>query len=182
VNKKVLVATMFLAAAGVAGLGAFLLLEDGPGGAARAAPDKVRAAGRGDDSPGGFRDLPSAGAVDPTAPGAGTGLSPEQEEALRAALSKAAAEGALVEALTGGVPQPWPLPDAQAAFRTCKGRVAGSLPKGGALTEDQVCSCATRYLQKVFPKEYPNPGTRNAKRAYERQAQAAISACQGRED
>jgi hypothetical protein len=182
VNKKVLLATMFLAAAAVAGLGAFLLLEDGAGGAARSAPDKVRVGERDGDSPGGFRDLPSAGTVDPTAPGAGTGLSPEQEEALRAALAKAAAEGALVEALSGGVPQPWPLPEAQAAFRACKRRVTGSLPKGSGLTEDQLCSCTARYLQKVFPKEYPNPGTRNAKRAYERQEQAAISACQGKED
>ena len=182
-NKKVLVASMLVTTVAVAGLGAFVLLDDGSGGAAaRSGSDQARATNRGGGLGDGFRDVPQAGAVDPTAPGAGTGLSAEQEEALRAALAKAAAEGALVEALTGGVPQPWPLPDAKAAFRTCMGRVTGSLPKGSAVTEDQLCSCATRYLQKVFPKQYPNPGTKNAKRAYGRHEQAAISACQGKED
>jgi hypothetical protein len=183
VNKKVLVASMLVTTVALAGLGAFVLLDDGSGGTAgRSAPEKARTSSRGSDPGDGFRDVPPAGAVDPTAPGAGTGLSAGQEEALRAALEKAAAEGALVEALSGGVPQPWPLPEAQAAFRTCKGRVTGTLPKGSAVTEDQLCSCATRYLQKVFPKQYPNPGTRNAKRAYQRQEQSAISACQGKED
>jgi hypothetical protein len=183
VNKKVLVASMLVTAVALAGLGAFVLLDDGSAGSAgRVAPDKARGTNRGGDPGDGFRDVPLAGSVDPTAPGAATGLNPEQEEALRAALEKAAAEGALVEALSGGVPQPWPLPEAQAAFGACKKRVTGSLPKGTGLTEDQVCSCVARYLQKAFPKQYPNPGTRNAKRAYERQEQAAISGCQGQPD
>ena len=182
-NKKVLVASILVTAVAVAGLGAFVLLDDGSGGAAGSTDaDKARATKRGGDFGDGFRDVPLAGAVDPTAPGAGTGLSLEQEEALRTALEKAAAEGALREELTGGVPYPWPLPVALEAFKSCKARVTGSLPKGSVLTEDQVCGCATRYIQKVFPKEHPNPGTKNAKRAYERQEQAAIAACQGKED
>ena len=182
-NKKVLVASMLVTTFAVAGLGAFVLLDDGSAGsAARPAPEKARGTNRGGDPGDGFRDLPQAGSVDPTAPGATTGLSPEQEEALRAALQKAAAEGALVEALSGGVPQPWPMPEAQAAFRACKKRVTGTLPKGSGLTEDQLCSCTTRYLQKAFPAQYPNHGTKNAKRAYQRQEQAAISACQGQPD
>ena len=42
-NKKVLVASLLVTAVAVAGLGAFVLLDDGPAGSsARAAPDKAR--------------------------------------------------------------------------------------------------------------------------------------------
>jgi hypothetical protein len=80
-------------------------------------------------------------------------------------------------ALTAGVDQPWPLPASQELFKSCLESLKWSGPVGPSDSKEQTCSCAARAVQQLYPKDPPNPGTRNARQAYERSIREQIELC-----
>jgi hypothetical protein len=145
VSKKGFVAALLVAAVAVAGLGAWLVRDGATAPAGSAAPARSAAGKPGPDD--GFRDLPASD-------GDGA-LTAEQQAKLRAALEKLAAEGNRRALLAGGVDSPWPEAVAQKEYDACVARVKGTLGGSPGTTDEQICSCATRVMQQVFPKERP---------------------------
>jgi hypothetical protein len=172
VSKKIVIASIVGVA--VAGLGAILLLDEPPG------SEKAASVGRGSEA----RPAPDRG-FDPIPPAPGPqeegdgALTAEQLQRLRAALEKMAAEGATREALSGGVTRPWPVEVAKKEYEACLAREKGARAPNFPVTNEQVCSCATRVVQEVFPEERPQPGTRTLRRAYERTYRQAVAGCLG---
>ena len=180
-TTRTLIAVLLAATVAVAAVGAFLLWDDGPmGGASSPAKGTAKAGRPGDPSgpagqaaPGGSPAADTSGA--PTA--SGSPLSPKEEQALRSALEAIARDAVVRGALTAGVDQPWPLPASQELFKSCLESLKWSGPVGPSDSKEQTCSCAARAVQQLYPKDPPNPGTRNARQAYERSIREQIELC-----
>ncbi len=180
-SQKTLIVLLLVASAAVAGVGALLLRDDGK---VTPSPASAEPARRGTAPGDGFAPLdrgagPEQGGSARGGTGSQVALSPQETQALTAALEKLAEEASTRAQLTEGVPQPWPIRAAQATFRSCLVSEKWSGPTGPGSATERACACATREVQKLYPKEPPNPGTRNAIQAYERSVRERIAACNG---
>lgn len=169
-NKKLAIAAILVATVAVAGVGAIFLLDEAPRSRTRAAAE---AKGDRRTTPDrGFDDIPTGAAAQ-----AAEALSPEQEKALRAALERIGNEAAIRAALSSGVPEPWPLPDAQRQFGNCLATVAEGLPAKRLPAKEEICACTTRAIQRAFPRSPPGPGTRREDRMIGSTYRAAVEEC-----
>ena len=163
-----------LLAGSVVVLGALAyIFADGGGGGSSASAEKP--ASRKRSGPGAFGDA----FVDVGADGsvAKVALSPEQEAVIRSALEKLGTETAIRNALSGGVAEPWPLPAAQQQFEKCVTLVQRGLAPESTVVPANVCACATRAIQQVYPREPPRPASGNALRIVRENVSTAIDEC-----
>jgi len=173
VKKGTIVATLLVATGVLAGLLGYLLLDDGPGSGSGTAGKNPAPGGKGGAGDG-FRDADFAGQG---AGGAGAGLTPEQEKMLRAALERIGNEAAIRAALTSDVPEPWPLPESQNRFATCLIAIEGSLSADRAPAKEQICACATRAIQRTYPKAPPRAERRHEIKSAGANFRAAVEEC-----
>lgn len=173
-KTKTLIGALLLSTVAVAGLGALLLWDDGPKTGAGPSAEGKKSPARSGDA---LQEMAPPGSPPPPAGSAGIGLSPKEEQALRAALEAIARDAEVRGTLTTGVDQPWPLPASQEVFKSCLEGLKWTTSGDGANAKEQTCSCATRSVQQLYPKDPPKPGTRNANQAYERSIREQIERC-----
>lgn len=104
-------------------------------------------------------------------------LTAEQERKIRSALEKLGNETAIRTAFTAGVAEPWPLADAQKQFEECVTVVDRGLPEGSTLIPADVCACAIRAIQGVYPREPPDITKSKLRRMAGENMRTAVDEC-----
>jgi hypothetical protein len=174
VRKKLI--TVWLVVAGLVLVGgvAYLLADDGSGSGARGPAEKASAGRKGAPAVP-FGDVTFDGGAIPG--GASAALTPEEQARIKAVLEKLGNETAVHAAFTAGVAQPWPLPAAQVQFEGCVTRVVRGLPPDSAVVPGELCACAIRAFQDVYPREPPQPATGRGRKMVAENFRTALREC-----
>jgi len=174
VNTKRVVAGLLVAGVAAAGGLAYVLRDEG-GGGARRDPTEQSGSRRKVAADVGFGDAPFEEGTG--AGGKNAALTLRQEAMLRSALEKLGNETAVRAAFTAGVAEPWPLPEAQKNFEECvRTLLLSQGPEGGPVAS-RLCACAIRAVQEKYPREPPPITDSKTRRRFREDFRAAVDDC-----
>jgi hypothetical protein len=174
VKKRRIIAGMLAASLALVGVLAYLVSDGGGAGGSKGWTEKAGSRKRGDTAAG-FGDTTFADGVDGS--GGGAALTPAQEATIRAALEKLGNEAALRTAFTAGVAEPWPLAQAQTHFERCITTVERGLPVESTQVPADICACAIRAFQGVYPREPPVITSAKVNRVVGEDMRRAVDEC-----